>query len=64
MLEGLINNADNVCMTEFNLNSHQIYIMSKTDDKNLSKYIEQYKETYNLSTVDVYVNVAMIHGQI
>ena len=64
MLEGLINNNTTLCPNAFNLNSLQIYTMTQKDDVNLSKHVTQYKSDYNLDTIDVYVNMALIHGQI
>ena len=64
MLEGLINNNPELPVEHFNLNSQQIYYMTRNEDKDLNAHIIKYKTDYNLSTIDVYVNMAMIHGQI
>jgi hypothetical protein len=61
MLEKLINNNIESNKDIFNLNSYQLYKLSKNDDKKLNIVIEQYRREYNLSIVDVYVNMAILH---
>ena len=63
MLEGLINNNLEVPVEQFNLNSQQLYLMAKREDVNLNKFISNYKAAYKLELIDVYVNMALIHGQ-
>lgn len=64
MLEGLINNNLDAPVEAFQLNSHQIYYMTRNNDKKLTQSLELYKQEYKLETIDVYVNMALIHGQI
>ena len=62
MLEGLINNNLDTEPNFFMLNTKQIYYMATTEDNNLNDYITKYKSEYKLSTIDVYVNMALVHG--
>ena len=63
MFQGLITNNSEVSVEQFNLNSQQLYIMAKREDVNLNKFISNYKAAYKLTLIDVYVNLALIHGQ-
>lgn len=63
MLEGLINNNSSASVKFFQSNSQQIYYMARNEDKDLNAHIEKYKLDYKLSTIDVYVNMALVHGQ-
>ncbi len=62
MLEGLINNNSDTENELFIFNTKQIYYMTKTEDENIDTYITKYKSEYNLSLIDVYVNMALVHG--
>lgn len=62
MLESLINHNLEMKPEFFMLNSQQIYYMVRNEDKDLNTHIDKYKADYNLSTIDVFVNMALLHG--
>jgi len=61
MLENLINNSD-MPNEMLKLNTAQLIKLAKAEDRYLNVHINTYKRDYNLTNMEMYCNLALMHG--